>query len=358
MSSFPKRGVCPLVVVVDGPHSGAQDSGVLISFPAQYTGEIGLSFVLALAFGLDALIGDPKWLYRRIPHPVVLLGDIVRRFDDALNAPAASQVSRRISGVLTVLAAVAGTAALGWFLGWGLRALDLGWAWMAEAVLVAVLLAYRDLYDHVRRVAVGLDDGVEAGRAAVADIVGRAPETLDAPGVARAAIESAAENFSDGVVAPVFYYVLFGLPGLFAYKAVNTLDSMIGYRNERYEAFGWAAARLDDLVNLPASRLAGFIFTLAAIVVPGAGPRDAWRTMRRDAAKHRSPNAGWPEAAMAGALGLSLAGPRTYGDIHVDDSWMGDGRPDADAADIRRALRLYVVAGGMVGALGCLVLAI
>jgi adenosylcobinamide-phosphate synthase len=171
--------------------------------------------------------------------------------------------------------------------------------------------------------------------------VGRDTAPLDQAGVARAAIESLAENFSDGVVAPAVWMVIGGLPGAAIYKAINTADSMIGFRTRRHAAFGWAAARLDDLVNLPASRLAALLIVAAAGLTRGASPAGAWRAVRRDAHRHRSPNAGYPEAAIAGALGLALAGPRRYGGILVDDAMMGDGRRDADAADIRAALTLY-----------------
>jgi adenosylcobinamide-phosphate synthase len=192
---------------------------------------------------------------------------------------------------------------------------------------------------HVKAVADGLDrDGLASGRRAVAMIVGRDPDRLDEAGVARAAIESLAENFSDGVVAPLFWLGLAGLPGAAAYKAANTADSMIGHRSERYRDFGFAAARFDDLVNLPASRLAALWIALAA----GARAGEAFAAVRRDARKHRSPNAGWPEAAMAGALRLQLAGPRVYAGVCVDDAFMGAGRREANAKDIRRALRLYV----------------
>ena len=177
---------------------------------------------------------------------------------------------------------------------------------------------------------------------------------LDEAGVGRAAIESLAENFSDGIVAPAFWTAVGGLAGGVAYKAANTADSMIGHRTPRHEAFGWAAARFDDLVNLPASRLTALLIVLAAFIVRGASPGNAWRAVWRDAGKHRSPNAGWPEAAMAGALGLALAGPRSYGGVMVDDVFMGEGgRRDAGSADIRRALSLYWVADMLlVGLLG------
>jgi adenosylcobinamide-phosphate synthase len=190
-------------------------------------------------------------------------------------------------------------------------------------------------------VAEGLDLGLDEGRAAVAKIVGRNPDVLDEAGVARAAIESLAENFSDGVIAPILWIALGGLAGGAIYKGINTADSMIGHKDERYKAFGWAAARLDDLVNLPASRLAALWLILAAALTSDASPRRAAHALLRDASRHRSPNAGWPEAAMAGALDLKLAGPRVYGDTLVEDAFMGEGRRQANPADIRRALGLY-----------------
>lgn len=210
------------------------------------------------------------------------------------------------------------------------------------ALVVSSLLASRSLMNHVGAVAEGLDQGgLEGGRAAVSHIVGRDPESLDEAGVARAAIESLAENFSDGVVAPAFWCALLGLPGIAIYKAANTADSMIGHRTPRHEAFGWAAAKLDDALNLPASRLAAAWLILAAGMGSETSACAAVRAVWRDAARHRSPNAGWPEAAMAGALGLRLAGPRVYGARRVEDVWMGDGRLAATAADIERALALY-----------------
>jgi adenosylcobinamide-phosphate synthase len=218
------------------------------------------------------------------------------------------------------------------------------------AVIASTLIAQRSLHQHVADVAIALGQGgVIAGRAAVAKIVGRDPETLDAAGVARAAIESLAENFSDGVVAPVLWMAIAGLPGAALYKAINTADSMIGHRTPRHEAFGWAAAKLDDLVNLPASRLSALLLVAAAALNKNAAA--AWRAVVRDAPRHRSPNAGYPEAAMAGALGLSLAGPRVYGGVTIDDATMGDGRRDATAADIRQALRLYRYADAILMAL-------
>ncbi len=216
---------------------------------------------------------------------------------------------------------------------------------LAEAIAASTLIASRSLYAHVRDVTVALaTEGTEAGRRAVSRIVGRDPNSLDKHGVARAAIESLAENASDGVVAPVFWFAVFGLPGLAAYKAINTADSMIGHRTPRHEAFGWASARVDDLVNLPASRLTAALLVLASLLSAKASPVGALRAIFRDAGRHRSPNAGWPESAMAGALGLKLAGPRSYGGVVVQDAYMGNGRANANANDIKRALRLADVA--------------
>ena len=218
-------------------------------------------------------------------------------------------------------------------------------------VLVAASLpAQRSLEQHVEAVAAALETGgLPAARHSVSMIVGRDPENLDSPAVCRAAIESLAENFSDGIVAPAFWLGVGGLAGGAAYKAVNTADSMIGHRTDRHEAFGWASARFDDLVNLPASRLSGALLVAAACLIPGASPARAIAAIRRDARHHRSPNAGWPEAAMAGALGIALAGPRSYGGHMIDARFMGEGgRTDLSASDIRRALRLARVADALL----------
>ena len=300
-----------------------------------------LSLPLALAATIvEALIGYPAPLYRAIGHPVTWMGRWLAWLEARLNRGDAGFAARRAAGVLALglylvpvaLVACAATrfCASGGALGF-----------VALALLAASLPAQRSLAIHVNSVANGLDTGLEEGRRAVAEIVGRNPDVLDEAGVARAAIESLAENFSDGVVAPILWIALGGLAGGALYKAINTADSMIGHRDKRYKAFGWAAARLDDLVNLPASRLAALWLILAAVLTGGASARDAVRAAWRDASHHRSPNAGWPEAAMAGALGLKLAGPRVYGETLVDDAFMGEGRREANAADIRQALRLF-----------------
>ncbi len=297
------------------------------------------------SLGAEALLGYPEPLYRAIGHPVTWMGALLAALDRRLNGSAQGFARRRAAGVAAwalLLGAVAlVTVPLDMVLSRSLA------GFFVLVLLAASLPAQRSLYVHVRAVADALErDGTEAGREAVSMIVGRNTAVLEQAGIARAAIESLAENFADGVVAPAFWIAVGGLSGGALYKAANTADSMIGHRSTRYAAFGWAAARFDDLVNLPASRFAALWIVLAAPLA-GASAGNAWRAMWRDASKHRSPNAGWPEAATAGALGLMLAGPRVYGTERVEDAYMGDGRRDATAADIRRALRLYRTACGV-----------
>ncbi len=287
----------------------------------------------AAALLIEAAVGYPQTVYREIGHPVTWIGAWLGALEARLNRGGA----RRAKGALALAALLAGATLPALALQDLLGGSRLGF--VALALAASSLLAQRSLYQHVIAVADALDaDGLEGGRRAVAMIVGRDPQALDESGVARAAIESLAENFADGIVAPLFWLSVAGLPGAAAYKAANTADSMIGHRNARYANFGWAAARFDDLVNLPASRLAALWLALAS----GGRAGEAWRALRRDAGAHRSPNAGWPEAAMAGALGLKLNGPRAYGGAQVEDAYMGDGRREATSTDIRAGLRLYV----------------
>ncbi|ABD89279.1 adenosylcobinamide-phosphate synthase CbiB [Rhodopseudomonas palustris] len=302
-----------------------------------------LMVIAALIF--DALIGDPDWLWRRVAHPVVWIGALIGWLDGSLNREHWSPAWRKLAGIFAVIVLVAVAAGTGFLLQKLL--------WQTEGsvfvlgLLASTLIAQRSLYQHVAKVRAGFaSGGLVAARRAVAMIVGRDPEQLDEAGVSRAAIESCAENFSDGVVAPLFWLALLGLPGLFAYKAINTADSMIGHRSARYYAFGWAAARLDDLVNLAPARLSGVLIALAAPLANGS-VGTAFKVMLRDAPKHRSPNAGWPEAAMAGALGIALAGPRRYAEGLVEDPFLNAEAPDhATPHDIGRALRLMAAACG------------
>lgn len=296
---------------------------------------MGFAGAMAVAMAVDALIGWPAWLFARIGHPVTWLGWLIRLVDTAWNRAADPPALRRIAGIAAAILVIALATALGWAVQ---SLLPSGWV---HVVLVGVLawplVALRSLHDHVAAAAHPLaSSDIEAARSAVAQIVGRDPLTLDDAGIARATIESLAENASDGIVAPVFWGALFGLPGILGYKAINTLDSMIGHRTERHEAFGWAAARIDDLANLIPARLTGLLFVLLA-----PHRSQAWACMLRDARRHRSPNAGWPEAAMAGALGVRLSGPRIYQGHIADEPWLNDGARDPAAADILTGMKLY-----------------
>ncbi len=311
-----------------------------------------MSVALALlAMLIELSLGYPQCPLRVIGHPVTWIGRLIEALDRGLNRDTDGQTQRRAAGIVATLMLVAVVGAIALVAQRALLRLPFGF--LAAGLAASTLIAQRSLHRHVADVAEALErEGLDAGRAAVAHIVGRDTQALDEAAIARAAIESLAENFSDGVVAPVFWLGIAGLPGAALYKAINTADSMIGHRTPRHAAFGWAAARLDDLVNLPASRLAALLLTAAAALSKQNSAAAVWRAVKRDAAHHRSPNAGYPEAAMAGALGLALGGPRVYGGVLVEDAIMGDGgRRDANAADIRRALALYRVADALLLAL-------
>ena len=308
--------------------------------------------VALVALALDAAIGWPAALYRRVGHPVGLFARIITRCEHDWNRPEAPARRRLLAGILTVLVLIAVAGGGGWLIERALFAALGPFGWFGMALAAFPALAQRSLFDHVRPVAQALVAGdLPAAREAVGMIVGRDTGQLDAAGTARAAIESLAESFCDGVAAPLFWLVVGGLPGVWIYKAINTADSLIGHREERWRLFGWAAARSDDVLNLLPARIGGAVICLAR--------RGGWRTMWRDARLHASPNAGWTEAAMAGALGLRLAGPIAYDGVMHDKSWIGHGRAQATAQDIDRALALYLraclilwlIAGGVQWAL-------
>ncbi|MFY9658590.1 MAG: adenosylcobinamide-phosphate synthase CbiB [Methylocystis sp.] len=286
-----------------------------------------------MALALEAARGYPQPLFKRIGHPAVWLGAAVDALDRGLNR--GPKAERRGRGFVALVLLLLACWAVGAAVQGALSALPFGL--LPLAAVASSLLAQRSLYAHVEAVARALERSLEEGRAAVGKLVGRDVAALDEAGVARAAIESLAENFSDGVVAPAFWMALLGLPGALLYKAINTADSMIGHRTERHEDFGFAAAKLDDLVNLPAARLSAGLIALAA----GGGGGRALACVARDASRHASPNAGWPEAAMAGALGVRLGGPRSYAGAVMEGVWLGDGREAAGAPDIDRALLIY-----------------
>ena len=309
---------------------------------------MGYAGAMAVAMVLDALLGWPDRLFARIGHPVTWLGHLIDELDARWNRDQDFALVRRTAGAAAALIVIAAASGLAWLLQIRLAS---GWNHLFFiGVLAWPFVALRSLYEHVHAVARQLEAGdVEAARRAVSMIVGRDPAKLDKAGIARAAIESLAENTSDGVVAPIFWGALFGLPGIAGYKAINTLDSMIGHRSKRHEHFGWAAARIDDLANFIPARLTGAIFALA-----GAEPRVAFACMVRDGSKHRSINAGWPEAAMAGSISVRLCGPRYYEGERADEPWLNEGAHDPVAGDIALGLRLYVRA--MVALVGLLVI--
>lgn len=315
-------------------------------------------FALAfLSLLIERLVGYPDWLFRRIGHPVTWIGSLIALLDKKWNREQGSFSNREAKGVLALVVFLGVTVSIALALQNVLLVLPLGL--LLVAIVGASLPAQKSLEQHVEAVATALEsEGLEGGRRAVSMIVGRDPDQLDEAAVCRAAIESLAENFSDGIVAPSFWLGLLGLPGGAGYKAINTADSMIGHRTPRHEAFGWASARLDDLVNLPASRLTACLFILAAVFVKGASPQGALRAVARDAKHHRSPNAGWPESALAGALGFALAGPRSYGGQMIQARFMGEGgRRNLTAVDIRQALKLARVADALlIGLFGFLAL--
>jgi len=308
------------------------------------------AFTLA-ALLIELMLGYPDRLLRTIGHPVTWMGALIGLMDGGLNRSDDVIPVRRMAGAIALAVLISSVGVIALLLDRSLNLLPLLGPFLV-ALVASALLAQRSLHAHVAKVATALDaGGLAAGREAVSHIVGRDTAALDQGGIARAAIESLAENFSDGVVAPAFWMVIAGLPGAAIYKVVNTADSMIGHRTERHEAFGWAAARLDDLANLVPARLSALLIVAAAAMTNGASAANAWRAVPRDAHRHRSPNAGYPEAAMAGALGLKLSGPRSYGGVGVDDAFMGDGRREANAADIRAALALYRRADALLIAL-------
>ncbi len=307
---------------------------------------------------IEIALGYPQPLVSAIGHPVTWIGALVGTLDRGLNQETATPTPRRMAGALTVLILIVVVGLIAFGLARLVALLPVGW--LVMALFASTLLAQRSLHAHVACVAAALEGpGLAAARAAVSHIVGRDTAVLDEAAVARAAIESLAENFSDGVVAPAFWMLIGGLPGAAIYKAINTADSMIGHRTPRHEAFGFAAARLDDLVNWLPARLSALLIVAAAALSQRASAANAWAAIRRDAAHHRSPNAGYPEAAMAGALGLALAGPRHYGGVLVEDAQMGNGRRAAGAADIRAALALYRRADALlIGVIGLIALAV
>lgn len=293
----------------------------------------------ALALIVERFAGYPKAVHAAIGHPVEWMGKLITKLDTTLNNPQAPKVEGRLRGLAALAVLLVAAFIPSWLIAKALSQSSLGW--IVESLIATAFIAHRSLREHMETVHRSLGQSIEDGRHAVSMIVGRDPAHLDESGVTRAALESLAENSSDGVVAPALWYALLGLPGIVLYKAINTADSMVGHKSERYRHFGWAAAHLDDLVNLPASRLSGFLYAGAAAWESKEHGKAALAAMWRDAPNHVSPNAGWPEAALAAGLGLKLGGPRSYGGQRVELPWMGDGRGDLNRHDILAGLRLY-----------------
>lgn len=295
--------------------------------------------VALVALVLDAALGWPDRVYCRIGHPVGAFARVISGCERRWNRAGWPNLARRILGAATLVLAVLASGGAALLVEGAIRSVAGQWSWLLIALAAWPALAQRSLLEHYRPVEAALARGdLPAARRAVGMIVGRDTAQLDEAGIARAGIESLAESFCDGVVAPLFWLVLLGLPGVWAYKAINTADSLIGHPEPPLRAFGWASARSDDLANLVPARLSALFICLAG---PGG-----WRVLRRDHARHASPNAGWPEAAMAGVLRVRLAGPVRYDDVVADKAWLGDGG-EADVAAMRRARMVFVRACGL-----------
>ncbi len=293
----------------------------------------------AFAMVIEYFVGYPQSLQRAIGHPVEWIGKLIAYLDEGLNDPDSEAGDQRNHGIFAVVAFCIAVGVPTFLVEKILLSFHYGW--IVNILLATAFIAQKSLRDHVTAVARTLPQSILSARAEVAKIVGRDPTTLDESGIAKAALESLAENTADGITAPVLWFAVAGLPGIVIYKAINTADSMIGHKSEKYLHFGWAAAKLDDLVNLPASRLTGLMFAAAALFKSKTRAQSALNAMWRDAGKHQSPNAGWPEAAMAGALDLKFGGPRQYDGEMVQLPYMGDGRAQMNALDIDKGLELY-----------------
>ena len=293
----------------------------------------------AFALVLEYFVGYPQFIQRAMGHPVEWIGKLIAYLDEGLNDPDTEDADQRNHGIFAIVALCIAVA-IPTFLVEKLL-LSLHYGWIFNILLATAFIAQKSLRDHVADVARTLPQSIISARSEVAKIVGRNPTNLDESGIAKAALESLAENTADGITAPIFWFAVAGLPGIVVYKAINTADSMIGHKSEKYLHFGWAAAKLDDLVNLPASRLTGLLFAGAAWFKSKSRAQAALTSMWRDANKHQSPNAGWPEAAMAGALDLKFGGPREYDGETVELAYMGEGRSQLTAADIDKGLELY-----------------
>jgi len=313
--------------------------------------------VLLLAMAVDTYIGSFGFVFKFIPHPVRLIERMINFFDRRLNRDKRSQRDRAFRGFISVIACSIICLIIGGAVAWLSRNHE--WGWILEFFLIITLIAQRGPFDQVRKVGRVLrDEHLESARTSITEIAKRDPAQLDGHGIARTAIEALSRNYVTGVIAPIFWYILFGLPGLLIYKTINIMDTLIGHKDPKYQAYGFSAARIDDILNIIPARLAGLFLSLAACFTPTANPARAFRIMLRDAGKHRSLNTGWTTSAVAGALDLSLAGPKRYPNRVVKAPWIGDGTAKATHKDIKRALYLYATAclinGGWVAAIAAI----
>lgn len=298
--------------------------------------------IMAIAIFIDAIWGDPKQIYNKIPHPIIWIGNLIDYLDKKLNHPQDTAPQQKRNGFLTLGLTVALPCLIGYFIQKSLfKIFPKPIAYLLSGIIGSIFIARRSLYEHVQDVSNALEHpDINIARHAVSQIVGRNTSQLDHSGIVRAAIESLAENFSDGVTAPIFWGCIGGLPGIIIYKAINTADSMIGHKTTKYQYFGYAAAKTDDYVNYPASRLSALWIILAA----SKKPINDIKQVIKEAKKHNSPNAGWPEAAMATCLSIYLAGPRQYKDIVLNTAWIGNGRKELNRNDIQNALKIFLSA--------------
>lgn len=301
-----------------------------------------ITFAPALAAVIERFIGYPASVQTAIRHPVQWIGAVITHADTKLNTVPENALLSKLMGAASLIAIIALFAIPAWIIQSITSHLPFPVIW--QALIATPFIAQKSMREHVQAVDRGLSSSLADGRKAVSMIVGRDTRNLDESDITRAALESLAENTADGIVAPLFWFALLGLPGIIAYKVINTADSMIGHRSTQHRHFGFFAAKLDDVVNLPASRLTGLFFVAAAFFKSNSAAQEALNSMWQDAGKHRSPNAGWPEAAMAGALGLKFGGPRAYEGEWLDLAWMGDGREELKRTDIASGLKLYATA--------------
>ncbi|MCY4445694.1 MAG: adenosylcobinamide-phosphate synthase CbiB [Rhodobacteraceae bacterium] len=286
---------------------------------------MGSLILLLIALLLDALIGEPDYVWKRITHPVIAIGNLIHYFDTHFN----TVEKVRLKGFLVLIGGCVGLALLGSIV------YLLPLSSVLEILIVAILLAHRSLIDHVEHVAEALHLSLMEGRLAVSKIVGRDTSSMSTSDVSRAAIESTAESLMDGVIAPAFWYLIAGIPGILVYKFVNTADSMIGYQNEKYKEFGWATAKFDDLLNFIPARLTALIVSLVHFSI------DAFQFARNEGNNHRSLNAGWPEAAFAKVMGVALSGPRVYEGTQINFPFINDeGRKELVPEDIEKGVEI------------------